>query len=55
MALKGVAFVDRSITGLGVLDVTIDGLVLAESAPGVDVGPLRDSAGAEFSVSGQVS
>jgi 3-oxoacid CoA-transferase B subunit len=48
--LTGQGVVDRVYTDLAVLDVTPDGLVLTELAPGVDVETVRAATGAPFRV-----
>jgi 3-oxoacid CoA-transferase subunit B len=50
LPLTGRGVVDRIITDLAVLDVTPDGLVLAELAPGVTIGDVRAAAGAPIEV-----
>jgi 3-oxoacid CoA-transferase subunit B len=50
LPLTGKACVDRIITDLAVFDVTSEGLVLVELAPGVTVEQVTDATGAPFTV-----
>ena len=51
LPLTGKACVDRIITDLAVFDVTEDGFVLVELAPGVDIDQVAMGTGAPFAIS----
>ena len=50
LPLTGKAVVQRIITDLAVMDVTADGLVLRELAPGVSAEEVREATGAPYRV-----
>jgi len=54
LPLTGKACVDRIVTDLAVFDVTWDGLVLVELAPGVAIERVTDATGAPFAVADTV-
>jgi 3-oxoacid CoA-transferase subunit B len=55
LPLTGKACVDRIITDLAVFDVTSEGLVLVELAPGVTIEQVTDATGAPFTVGDELA
>jgi 3-oxoacid CoA-transferase subunit B len=50
LPLTGVRVVDRIITELAVMDVTPEGLMLIEAAPGIDIAEIRRKTGCSLGI-----
>ena len=54
LPVTGLACIDKIITDMAVIDITGDGLVLRETAPGVSVDDVRKATEAELQVAGDL-
>lgn len=54
LPLTGINCIDRIVTDLAVIDVTKEGFVLKELAPGVSVGEVKEKTGANLIIQGDI-